>query len=372
MSIKLSRLYVTLLATILIISWLLNFTLIRSQINENRNLASLPSLGLLIKSPQKFTKEYEKYFEDNFILHSVCIKINNWLKRHIFKTSSKKVVLLGKNNWLFYNAKNDGEPIADYLGTNLFTLEELNIISNKLISWNNWMQKKGIIFIIMIPPNKEEVFSEFLPNSINKKAKNSLTRVQQLIDHLDNKLKIIYSINKLQKSKYLGKLYYCTDTHWTPLGAFLYYQDLYQELHEHFSSIPYSNLDDFRVKMNSLEFIGDLANMITLDEKEFYTEIIHNPVIPYSITSLPNESLPSSTIVTKTDNLSLPKAVIFRDSFFINLLPFVAPNFSKSTYIWNYEIDYKLIEQEQPNVVILEIVERHIGLLRDIPSAFID
>jgi hypothetical protein len=54
-------------------------------------------------------------------------------------------------------------------------------------------------------------------------------------------------------------------------------------------------------------------------------------------------------------------AVIFRDSFFSALQPYFSRYFNRSTYIWeamNYTSLVKYVEQEQPDIVIDEMIER--------------
>ena len=65
-------------------------------------------------------------------------------------------------------------------------------------------------------------------------------------------------------------------------------------------------------------------------------------------------------VYTKGNNPDLPRAIVFRDSFFIALEPFVSPLFSEVDYIWkpfnesykNYILEYK------PDIIIFESVER--------------
>jgi hypothetical protein len=71
-------------------------------------------------------------------------------------------------------------------------------------------------------------------------------------------------------------------------------------------------------------------------------------------------------LVTEVDDRSLPRAVIFRDSFVSRLVPFLSEHFSRAVYVWQNDFDANLVEQEHPDVVIQEIVGRH--LYNFIPS----
>lgn len=48
------------------------------------------------------------------------------ISKILYKTTgifSSSQVVLGKDNWLFYSSRNDGDSIADYTGTNNFSEE---------------------------------------------------------------------------------------------------------------------------------------------------------------------------------------------------------------------------------------------------------
>ena len=71
-------------------------------------------------------------------------------------------------------------------------------------------------------------------------------------------------------------------------------------------------------------------------------------------------------LVTEIDDPSLPRAVIFRDSFVSRLVPFLSEHFSRAVYLWQNDFDADVVTKEHPDVVIQEIVGRH--LYNFIPS----
>ena len=65
-------------------------------------------------------------------------------------------------------------------------------------------------------------------------------------------------------------------------------------------------------------------------------------------------------LVTETGDASLPRAVIFRDSFVSPLVPFLSEHFSRAVYLWQNDFDANAVLTERPDVVIQEIVGRHL------------
>jgi len=66
------------------------------------------------------------------------------------------------------------------------------------------------------------------------------------------------------------------------------------------------------------------------------------------------------TLITEIDDPSLPRAVVFRDSFVSRLVPFLSEHFSRAVYLWQNDFDAAVVEREHPDVVIQEIVGRHL------------
>jgi hypothetical protein len=65
-------------------------------------------------------------------------------------------------------------------------------------------------------------------------------------------------------------------------------------------------------------------------------------------------------LITEIDDPRLPRAVVFRDSFVSRLVPFLSEHFSRVVYLWQNDFDATVVEQEHPDVVIQEIVGRHL------------
>jgi hypothetical protein len=64
---------------------------------------------------------------------------------------------------------------------------------------------------------------------------------------------------------------------------------------------------------------------------------------------------------------ALPSVVVFRDSFFTQLVKFVAVHFRRSAFYWQEDFDRAVIEAEQPDLVLQEIVERNLNELPPAP-----
>ena len=92
-------------------------------------------------------------------------------------------MILGKQGWLYY----DGEPgdhFIDiyYRSVKPFTISELETWRTALEERQRWLAKDGILYLVVLAPNKETIYPEFLPDAVNKM--NANTRLDQLVNHL--------------------------------------------------------------------------------------------------------------------------------------------------------------------------------------------
>ena len=60
--------------------------------------------------------------------------------------------------------------------------------------------------------------------------------------------------------------------------------------------------------------------------------------------------------------------MIFRDSFTSALAPFLSEHFSRAVYLWQNDFDADAVRREQADVVIQQIVGRHLYTFIPTPS----
>ena len=131
---------------------------------ENRTLATMPTL-----SPETITtfpSSFESYFNDNLPFKNQLVFLNGLFDYRVMKTSSSDSVIVGKHGWLFYKGAqvNDEDPVSDYNGSNLFTDDQLKTIAQNMVAAKEELASRNMDFVIMIAPNKERVYSEYMPS----------------------------------------------------------------------------------------------------------------------------------------------------------------------------------------------------------------
>ena len=242
------------------LTWPLGKLFLNPEIDENRQAVAFPAMG------DNFISEYELYLLDNAPYRNINIKANSSVSKffeNIFYSvlnklnipyyQTKQDVLFGKENWLFYT--ND-DSLKDYQGTNLPTAEELLSYLDKVTKVNNYFKSIGKEFVIFIPPNKEQVYSEYLPNGliVQSEAKRVDTITKFISQNSD--VKIIYALDDIKEAKGEDLLYFKNDTHWNTMGAAYGTKALLEEL-----EIDVGDMTFNKIPSN----FKDLANMALVD-----------------------------------------------------------------------------------------------------------
>ena len=147
------------------------------------------------------------------------------------------------------------------------------------------------------------------------------------------------------------------------MGAYLSFKELKEKLHSFFKDTSFPNINyktDIRYFMNW----GDLLSMLNLNNlKCTYVSLspidLKNDYYIY----LKNEG--PKGVHTRGEDASLPRALVFRDSFFSALEPFVSPLFSETEYKWKFfnESDKEYVLQYKPDIIIFECCERYFPLI---------
>lgn len=325
---------------------------------EKRNKAPLPPFNLQDKNIYRFPTRFNAYFNDHFGLRDLMIRGYVLLKEDVMHATQINKVVLGEGKWLYYKFEfAHADPIATYMGTNLMTGKELRLYTKVLNSWNDWLKKQGIPMLVMIPPDKETVYPEYLPPQVKKVREYN--RTDQIFDALEKEatFPVVNPLSTLLEHK-KEPLYYYTDTHWTALGAFYGYQ---QFMKKAATLLPQWNLripklDDFEwtyIKQPS----GDLGRMLMNFDQTIDHNMAFNP-----------------KPIAKREGPK-PKLLFFGDSFSWGLMPYLKMQFevmripledaiSKPTF--EDVIAPSILESYKPDLFMFEVVERNAHMLNTV------
>lgn len=178
---------------------------------------------------------------------------------------ANKANVWGKDGWLFYMA--DDAP-SIFKGVNRFSEKELKSYLNNLTAEKEHLASYGMKLVLLIVPNKETIYGEFMAPTI--KRENTYSKIDQLVDYLRSNgfEDVVYPKAEMIAEHEKHHLYFKDDTHWTPLGAFIASQQLNAHLgyeRQYLNEVSISNLQQER--------IGDISRLLATQWRVQESEI---------------------------------------------------------------------------------------------------
>ena len=311
----------------------------------NEQLASLPELweedGSLNTD---ILNEFSDYFADHFGFRHEMITLNDQLTGTALKTLDSSSVLLGRDGWLFYKS-----TLNDYTGAERFTARQSYAAARVLGLMQEYCEQNGIDFCFTIAPNKNSLYGSQMPTCYEAASvRNAQLLKQQLEQQGIRYVDLFETLSGREE-----QLYYRLDSHWNMRGAQLAAQALLKELTG--SEVEF----DSRITGETNLHTGDLYEMAYPAGTETEQDTAYDFTYQY------DEKFHSADDITiHTANPEADGSIyVYRDSFGINLHPFLAQSYGSACFSRNMPYRLTAVAEEQPDVLLVELVERNLNWL---------
>lgn len=341
----------------------------------NREPHQLPPINIKKIGRTDF-KGIENWFVDHTLFMTSLSKFWSHVVYQLGASIKPGQAILGKEDWLFLG--NDyAASIDQYTGRNKPTEEEILLKLSVLKQMNHQAKQNNIPFLVVIAPDKHEIYPEYLPTNVHKSSnKNRLDLLQEGmlargIDFINLRQKEMEAKNTLGKQ--YGDLYLKGDSHWNYVGAYVAYQAISDYMQQkglqsrqlQFHFIPrettYSDLTNFlqltHIKSNNP--LPDVSNLKIdlfgrdIDGKEIKLDDFQgNPngvilIAPYENINKAVQN--KQTCLLIGDSFSESLSFYFHNDFY-NTVRIHSGNTS-----WNLS---DLIQKYHPDLIVYEKVER--------------
>lgn len=328
---------------------------------ENRSLNKFPSWSWNGKALSAFPAQYEDAFNDHFGFRSFFMNWHSRMKLWLGVSPTSNVVL-GQQGWLYLSAS-----VKLYRGNTGISKSEVDGWVRELKTKQAWLAARNIRYLLVLVPNKDEVYPEYLPKSFFR------VRQQQLFDDVlarlgnNSGVEILDLRQTLCDGKSQGLMYDRTDTHWSQLGAFLASNQILQRLQSWFPDLHPQPLAQRKAFLQTRPG-GDLASMVGLPE-ELTEERLMIPSVVDSFQSVPQrlqiEWPPDSLKDTPAAFESRAKQpgltlLVTGDSFGKGLMQFLPEHFQRVFRLrpqipytpWFQALIPALVEAEKPDIYL--------------------
>jgi hypothetical protein len=332
---------------------------------ENRELAPFPHLERSMSSIAAFPAGFGGWFDDHFGFRSRLVRWYGESRLLVLHVSPSAAVIEGQDGWFFYG---DDKSVEDYANVEPMTDTALANWREAILRARDWLRARGVAYVFTIAPDKHAIYADRMPAAIARVG--DVSRADQLFTaQQDTGLAVDVRAVELD-ARARERTYQQTDTHWNDRGALVAYQQIIGAVRARVPATPAAwSREDFVAADRTIEGL-DLAGMMGLTRvlREVDLTLVPKRVrrarVVDPLGAGPTDEL--GRLVTEIDDPSLPRAVIFRDSFTSRLVPFLSEHFSRAVYLWQNDFDADVVTREHPAVVIQEIVGRH--LYNFIPS----
>ena len=335
------------------------FDLDPTVLSEKRRLAPPPVSRLSQPIEVSYTGAFESWWNDSFgFRRSLVVGYSRSLLA--LGVSSTPGVIIGKSGWLFFAGD---DALASYRAVQPFRQAELDAWQRRMEQRHAWLAERGIRFLVVIAPNKETIYPEFMPARLNRVSET--TRLDQLIRHMRGRssVAIVDPREALRAAKRGGAVYFRTDTHWNDAGAWLLHREILTQLHVWYPEVaPGPAVPLVRV---SSGWSGDLATMLGLEGRLSEERVLLEPPRASRTADPGPRPLDPQRRLSAAERQTASglQVVMFHDSFGLSLQPLLSESFARIVFSsgptdWRLNFDPALIERERPTLVIQEIAER--------------
>lgn len=287
-----------------------------------------------------FLNDAATWLSDHFFGRQELISVHNKTVSTLFGASSSDDVILGSNDWLYY------EPtLGDYTGTAVATDRELFCAARNLALMQEYCESQGREFAFMIAPNKNSLYPENMPDYGAVSQQTNAQALHKKLDEMGVSYIDLFAVFGEQEEV----LYFAHDSHWNSKGAALGADSINAAFGVESSY--------FAADFSASEYhLGDLYEMLYPSFKDTEEDPVYGGELAFEFTGK----------ATKADSITLETAsgkpgslLCYRDSFGNLLYPYLADSYG--TCRFSRAVSYDLTQEG--DYVLIELVERNIPYL---------
>ena len=361
------------------------------QLNEKRELAAWPKFEASVKGAVEWPRSYEAWFNDHFGLRTQLISANSRFQVLVLKTSPATTadlderrkstvlgkgfawprVIVGRKGWLFVTVnaaidQNRGkQPLTDF---------ELRLWRQTLEQRQAYCQLRGAKYIYAICPDKETIYPDLLPREV--KFLPNDPRAVQVSNYMAATCRVpfVSLVPTLRKARQENELpiFYKYNSHWTQLGGFTGAQRIVEEVTRLFPAVPPLRREDYNIVRDG-DHVGDLSTMLGLEDvliDEKWNLVPKRParakLIPSPLGDLTIAN--KKTVAWSTGDKTLPRVLIFHDSFTPYMDEYLCEGFQEAVLVWDLQFYPEIVDQYKPDLVMTISVGRLTNLYANPPA----
>lgn len=330
-----------------------------------RGKASFPSTF----SPG-FYGAFDLWFADHLGLRYPLIYAGTSFHIGLLYRPVDRRIVFGREGWLFWTDDGDTAPaaMADARGKLRLRPGEIKRIDAQLRSIHEQLATCAIPVALLVVPNKQSIYGEFL---INRTAGMAPSRFDALLRELGPVAsEMIVDPRPLMRDAKLVhapvRLYNKTDTHWNDLGAYYGYVAVMRKFGPMLPGRPeVMPLDEYQLVARPYGG-GDMAARVLFSPWRFHDDDVS--LLPKGPLSVEGEIRIDEVHFVARNPRASGRLVLIGDSFAERMVQFFAPHFNEVHRYVGGTFGGSIIASHRPQLVLWEVAERYLDELRKPPA----
>jgi hypothetical protein len=344
--------------------------LLGAALSESREPSAFPT-----QWSARYLERVGDFFNDYHGFRNALVLLGSRVMPWLGVTSSHPSVVVGEKGWLFFTDDSSDRGRAtmkDFRGRSRLAPERVAEIRRNLENLGREFGRCRIGFALWLIPNKQSIYGEHLTGFKEAKEGKRIDQVVAALSGVKGML-LVDGRSPLLAKKDLGvDLYFRTDTHWNNLGALVSYEALFARLtpalglpkrdagteRYGFATVPFTSGD---LAANMLfapwRFPDTSVNLVPLFTRSAVGKRYDAPARP-----APPDAL-SSLVYAWTNPAAGGSVLYYGDSFAERTIPYIQERFGRGHLLLDNIVDGRAVGSLKPDLVILEIVERHVDWL---------
>ncbi|MEO1642718.1 MAG: hypothetical protein AAFR74_05230 [Pseudomonadota bacterium] len=342
-------------------------------IAENKTPTALPPLSRETLNNRLAFTQISDWAADTFSTKRAGVYGMNALRWYGFKSSNDPQARVGKDGWFFYGGVS---MTRDYERSEGGVFEggyknEIRVWMKEIEAWG---EEQGIRVVFVVAPNKHTIYPEHMPDTLKRADIPANVRLVEDLAQATAPSIAVAMTDDLIAAKADGQTYYKIDTHWNYQGGLIGMRSIARTLESGPRAVELVPEPQWTTE-SYIESPGNFGQLMGLPFEEEGQKPV--PVGGWTIDRVRLSEVEETLLPNPTRALNVyentaapdgPVALMLGDSFMEGMLEPLAARFGKmySMNLWSTRntptnrFPIRLIREIDPDVLIIEIVERRL------------
>ena len=268
-------------------------------------------------------------------------------------TRDRDKVVEGKDGWLFL-ARDTNHVMHQHTGRLRFSHRKLEDWRHVLETRIAWLGRRGAPYLFLVPPNTHAIYPEHLPDDVVTVAERPVLQLMRHLRAAGSSASLIYPLDELVEHKQHDLVCIPTDTHWNELGAFVAYKRLMRDVRR---TTEVREIPREQLFISRAEIPGDLggkldpqrsSTQVFVDVKDWRAHYARDNRVRVTGRRVEYTCAPAPDVT----------CLVHGDSYTEKLLHVMAESFGRLVFCQMPTLDYQVVQEVQPDVVVGMLNER--------------